>query len=243
MVGIYKFTNKITGESYIGQSTNIHKRYIGHKNHCDPSKKYYEDSLFHRNVAQYGFDNFEFTVLEECEKGKLNEREVYYIEHYGTLTPYGYNVCRGGNSSFPNGLKSVEDASEIKKLLRTTRLSNTEIGEMFGVTDQTISDINNGRIWNDKSDSYPIRQRHRFVCIKCGKKLNFKNQNSLCRDCYNERSKMFRPSKEDLYNDLRDSNFTKVGEKYGVTGNSVVKWCKGYGIPYHASYYRQLNSK
>ncbi|WP_143000418.1 GIY-YIG nuclease family protein [Ruminococcus sp. YE282] len=31
MIGIYKFTNKITGESYIGQSTNIKRRYNQHK--------------------------------------------------------------------------------------------------------------------------------------------------------------------------------------------------------------------
>ena len=31
MIGIYKFTNKITNESYIGQSTNLESRYETHK--------------------------------------------------------------------------------------------------------------------------------------------------------------------------------------------------------------------
>ena len=31
MIGIYKFTNKLTGEAYIGQSVDIKRRYNQHK--------------------------------------------------------------------------------------------------------------------------------------------------------------------------------------------------------------------
>lgn len=32
MIGIYKFTNKLTGEAYIGQRVDIKRRYNQHKN-------------------------------------------------------------------------------------------------------------------------------------------------------------------------------------------------------------------
>ena len=50
MIGIYKFTNKITGESYISQSSNIQNRYNQHKNRYDKfasKDKPLEDIYFH----------------------------------------------------------------------------------------------------------------------------------------------------------------------------------------------------
>lgn len=246
MVGIYKFTNKITGDSYIGQSTNIHKRYINHKNHCDPQGKHFENTLFHRNIAKYGFDNFEFSVLEECKREELDEKEIFYISLFDTLSPHGYNVNNGGNSPNLIGLKTVDDERQIKVLLKNTGLSNSEIGAIFGVSDQTISDINNGRTWKRKGEHYPIRplkKKKDIVCCNCGKTLNFINQSMLCRDCYNKRIGAYKPTKEELYDKLCEYNFTQVGKQFGVTGNAVVKWCKGYEIPHHASYYRQLKFK
>ena len=74
MIGIYKFTNKITGESYIGQSINIVSRYNSHKYLCG------SDTYFHKNIRYYGFNNFSFEVLEECSKEELNDKEIYYIK-------------------------------------------------------------------------------------------------------------------------------------------------------------------
>lgn len=39
-----------------------------------------------------------------------------------------------------------------------------------------------------------------------------------------------RPSAEQLVEDLKTSNFTKVGEKYGVSDNAIRKWCLFYGL-------------
>ena len=40
-----------------------------------------------------------------------------------------------------------------------------------------------------------------------------------------------RPSKEDLLNLIKLNPFTKVGEMFGVTDNTIRKWCKNYGLP------------
>ena len=48
MIGIYKFTNKINGKVYIGQSNNIERRFNDHL--------YYEnnkDMVFHRALKKY----------------------------------------------------------------------------------------------------------------------------------------------------------------------------------------------
>ena len=184
MIGIYKFTNKLTGESYIGQSRDIHKRYIQHKNrheiclHEDLPK---EDTYFHSMLRHYGFHNFDFEVLEECEISELNEKEIYYIQKYNALYPNGYNKDKGGNIPHPIALKSYNDVDEIIELLKTTKLSNIEIGEKYGVSDQAISDINNGRAWVRDDIDYPIRNTFEakkiiWNCNLCGKVLSGKTK-------------------------------------------------------------------
>lgn len=41
-----------------------------------------------------------------------------------------------------------------------------------------------------------------------------------------------KPSRDVLKKDVYNHSFTYVGEKYGVTSNSVKKWLKSYGLPY-----------
>ena len=70
--GIYKITNIVTQECYIGQAVDIDKRW---KEHCKmglgidtpPGNKLY------KAISEYGLQNFSFEVLEECEKQNLNQ--------------------------------------------------------------------------------------------------------------------------------------------------------------------------
>lgn len=83
MIGIYKITNKITGQSYIGKSTNIERRWCEHK-----TPKAQGNNKLHDDMKKYGIDNFVFEVLEECEKSILFDRELYFIRQ---TNPY-YNT-------------------------------------------------------------------------------------------------------------------------------------------------------
>ena len=57
---IYKATNKINGKSYIGQTTKELDERI--KGHLNSNKNLY----FHKALEKYSIDNFEWTILEEC---------------------------------------------------------------------------------------------------------------------------------------------------------------------------------
>ena len=74
-------------------------------------------------------------------------------------------------------------------------------------------------------------------CVDCGKEISYGSQR--CQECYAiSQRKCERPSKEELYEKLLNGNFSSVGREYGVTDNTIRKWCKAYGLPTKASEYK-----
>lgn len=188
MTGIYMFTNRCNGKSYIGQSVNIERRYKNHRFHSG------ENTLFHDELRYYGFHNFDFCILEECLVSELNDKEIRYIREYNTLSPNGYNVSPGGNMPHVNVLRSVNDVQKIINLLRENELSNIQIGEIFGISDQMVSDINCGRCWKQDNITYPIRDGRRRrnthpieKCVVCGTPLYNRSKTHMCRKCYDSK--------------------------------------------------------
>lgn len=85
----------------------------------------------------------------------------------------------------------------------------------------------------DKTYSSPAQN----VCIKCGKIRDFKSKSKMCRDCYNIFERKLKvssiPQKQDLINMINEKvSFCEIGRIYGVSDNSIRKWCKKYEIPY-----------
>lgn len=85
MFYIYKITNNITNDIYIGLTVRtIQERF---KEHC------IADSLIGNAIREYGVENFSVNTIEEIDNiDMLAEREIYWIE---TLKPL-YNVSKGG---------------------------------------------------------------------------------------------------------------------------------------------------
>lgn len=110
--GIYKIENLINHKCYIGQSINIEFRFQKHKNASD-------NFLIHKAFKKYGIENFSFTIIEECSKKELDEKEKFWIKQYNSLTPNGYNMIPGGsNGAGLSKGKSVEQYSLEGKLIK-----------------------------------------------------------------------------------------------------------------------------
>ena len=89
--GVYKITNTITGDFYIGSSNDVKRRWVEHKKpstwNSNPNKQLYQD------MQKFGVNGFVFEVLEEVEAEKLKEKEQEFIE---TLNPtYNSNRANG----------------------------------------------------------------------------------------------------------------------------------------------------
>ncbi len=92
--GIYKITDLITGQSYIGQSVDIKERF---KQHIKSSLAYSgATNKLYQTMQKSGQWNFTFEILEEVPRDKLNERETYWINFYKTKE-VGLNSTKGGS--------------------------------------------------------------------------------------------------------------------------------------------------
>ena len=91
IIGIYKITNTVTGDFYIGSSKDVKKRWTNHK--CQSTWKNYPNKQLYLDMQKYGADKFEFQILEVVEPGSLKVTEQKFIE---TLKPTYNNYNANG---------------------------------------------------------------------------------------------------------------------------------------------------
>ncbi|MDD4242702.1 MAG: NUMOD3 domain-containing DNA-binding protein [Bacilli bacterium] len=116
---IYKFTSP-SGKSYIGQTCDLKRRKILHKNTntC---------RAFHNAIKKYGFENFIEEILKEnLTLEDANTFEEIYIEQYNTLAPNGYNLLSGG-------LNKIPSEETLNKMSKNSN-NKGENNPMFGKT-------------------------------------------------------------------------------------------------------------
>lgn len=93
VTGIYKITNIITGECYIGQAADIASRWSEHAK-CGLGIDTPAGNKLYKAIQEYGLQSFSWELLEKCNREELNEKERYYISLYDSVN-YGYNILKG----------------------------------------------------------------------------------------------------------------------------------------------------
>jgi group I intron endonuclease len=185
---IYKATNKINGEIYIGYDSHWPNRMSVHKCNILKSKK---DFYFYRALRKYGFDNFEWEVIYQSKDAEhcLRYMETHFIIEYNTYIYFkncnGYNMTLGGEGTI--GYKHTEETkaklrvpqseSHRNKLakIRKGRILSSEwkekIGESVRGEKHPLYGIKRPKEWNDKA-SNTSKNLPKIECKHCGKKSN-----------------------------------------------------------------------
>lgn len=119
IAGIYKFTNKINGKIYIGQTKSMTNRLRSHL-------KITTKNPFKRDLELYGWSSFKFEVLEFIEneinlKEILNEREQYFINIHIQM---GLNF----DTMFYNDILFINKPSYHPDLEQRKKMSDAKIG-------------------------------------------------------------------------------------------------------------------
>lgn len=174
MIGIYKIQNKLTGKIYIGQSVNIERRWQNHIYfaylNSDKNKSY--NYPLYKDIRDFGKNNFEFSIIEECDPKLLNEREIYWISFFNSYKD-GYNQTSGGDQRkddvYPRASFTNEEVYEIRELYASKTIKSTDAYEKFykdRIGPSGFKKIWNGATWQDiHMDVYTEENKayHKFL--------------------------------------------------------------------------------
>ena len=185
--GIYMIKNKLDGKVYIGQSSDILRRFKQYRWAVNSSCKYAD---VERNVTKamrkYGIEHFEFIILiagdeySDLEARCVAEQE--YIALYHANDPdYGYNETCGGDTGLTKARKQhlVErNKRSIDMFLYDTKTDYTllffsgskGIGDYLGYGKDVISHtMNRGSLLDNRYYIIPVDYERRHDILS---KLN-----------------------------------------------------------------------
>lgn len=243
--GIYKIENLINHKVYIGQSRKIESRWVKHKSACFNENAHEYNTPLYRAIRKYGLNNFSFEIIDECDIKELNDKEKYWIAKYNSFFN-GYNLTLGGDGSGTEIYK--EKIMGIFNDLQNTNLIQREIATKWEISEEMVQGINTGRYWKRDDIFYPIRKQYRAeqrYCCDCGV-LIFRTA-IRCPKCeYLHRTipvDKMRISREELKHLIRTTPFTTIAANYGVTDNTIRKWCKKMNLPFSAKQIKTISDE
>ena len=198
---IYKITNLVNNKVYIGQTIHPDKRWW---EHCACARRGDDNYPIHLAIKKYGLENFRMEIIEWTED--YDNKEIYYIKFYNSLSPNGYNIAKGGNSISLSGEKHPRNTISNKNVksiiieLQNNLLLDREIAKKYNTTDKIVADINHGYSHKQENIQYPIR-------IKNGRQRLTEQQMLEIKDL------------------LRNTNYSyqKIADMYNVTKSNIAQ--------------------
>lgn len=195
MIGIYKITNKNNGKIYIGQSNNVEKRISEHKQKRTMTIDEYINVL--------GVENFDFEILEECNKEELDKKEQEYIKYFNSQEE-GYNIQKGGfNNSQGEGngraLLTEQDVIFIREAYNNHVQPSKFFEEYFSkkITKNQFQAVWQGRSWahimpevfTEENKQYYISEQNKTKALLTKEEVLYYRQyyvNHTMKEVYNK---------------------------------------------------------
>ena len=139
-IKIYKITNSVTGDFYIGRTISAldQRMHVHNRKIKDGEHKLYQD------MRKYGKSKFEIDLIKEVE---FEDSNYEYMDLLETLRP-AYNEQE---------IEKIDRVEKAKYLLVATNTTFTDIAAITNFSVSSISAINSGKMyWEDVE--YPLRE-------------------------------------------------------------------------------------
>nr|QNR58507.1 hypothetical protein [Diaporthe longicolla] len=229
-VGIYMFTNKLTGDIYVGQSIDLRKRFLNYFNLSYLSRR--NELIISRAIIKYGYSNFSITILEYCDKCDLDVREQHYFD---TLNPQ-YNIQKVAGGSSKGLILSEETKNKISQALKGVYIGDKAYWygrSMSAATKEIMSSTRKGELnplyGKSHSEASKELMRQKAAASPAGRK-------------YSEETKLLMSSKHpaagntvNIYEKCTSEGFEligsfvsarKAGKFLGISGSTILSYMK-----------------
>ena len=194
---IYRVTNLITNDIYIGQTIKtLNQRISAHKIAAKQIK-----NKFYNAINKYSWDNFKFEILEYCNnQEELNQSEIFWIHRYNSYKK-GYNSTPGGQAVYN------EQAKE--KVRNKNKLA-------FNIVLQKFKEKNYTLLLNE-SDYKGTKYKADYLCnnghLNNVRLYSIVNVGGSCKICKsNEKRRKY----EYIKNILDNENYTLLDSKIDI---------------------------
>lgn len=161
---IYKITNIVTGQYYIGKT--IYDIALRFRQHCNDAHNRHDNSILHHAMNKYGYDNFAIEVIEDnIPEDQLDTKESYYIAALNSGKEHGnYNMTEGGDGGRTSSKFNGETIWELYRMLADVEAYPRvkDIADYFGMDESQVAKINKGIYWRNSQLTYPIRKTKQY---------------------------------------------------------------------------------
>ena len=159
--GIYKITNTITGDFYIGSSKDIKHRWTDHK--CPSRWNDNPNNPMYIDMRKYGKDKFVFEVLEVVEPEKLKEAEQKFIE---TLKP-AYNNYYAKGLNIERKKKTQKECQKLDKYKEYNKKYKKEYNnQLCFYNGETITLCALSNRFQKAGIEHPVLEAKKYLLVK-----------------------------------------------------------------------------
>ena len=203
--------------------------YVKLQDYLQKNKRPNSTAIRHKLIIE----GYKDAVCENCRRREwLNEPiplQLHHIDgnHNNNSIDNFQLLCPNCHALTPNYCRR-KVPNNIRLIDKSLQVSTAEVVQDGDTLDQKPQEQN---IQDKNSSIISLKQGN--LCIDCGKPVDRKA--IRCVQCAAlRRRKCVRPDKETLLALVVSESFCSIGRRYGVTDNTVRKWCKHYGLPYNS---------
>ena len=210
--------------------------------------------MLYKAFRKYGFENFSFEIVEECNPEELNLKEIYYIKEFNSCLLFknsnGYNMTTGGDSAYNRtpcseekkeklrkanlGKKIILSKEGLKVKQETAKLINSRKVECNGCTYPSVADFARFYNLNEETVRSWLNGRNKMPKRWYDQKLRYVNEEGnkyikVRGDKYTSSS-----SKAIMLGNVRYNSIRELAQSIGVNEKTVRRWLKReYNPPKH----------
>lgn len=125
MADVYMITCTENGKKYIGLTRRGYlKRFEQHLRDAFEGES---NAVLHKAMRKHGMSSFGIDLVYQSDEVVMcGLVEQYLINSLGTLTPYGYNASKGGETAFVNEVGSCQFCNEKFDILKESDMFCSE---------------------------------------------------------------------------------------------------------------------